>query len=297
MLDFSITSITEKIFASILAILVVYLLSRILSRLFAKWIHKADVLYSARKRLAYVSTIVGVVFVVGIWTEFLTGLTTFLGIIGAGIALALKDPLTSVAGWLYLTISRVYSLGDRIEIDGLKGDVVDIGVFQTTLLEVNGWVEGEQSTGRLATIPHNWLFFKKLYNYTTGFKYIWTEISVAVTFESDWKEAQRLITGIIDGISGDTPEQAAAAIRTASNKYLIKMGTLTPIVYTSIVDFGVQLTARFLVPVRSRRAKESQVYKAILDAIDAAENIDLAYTTYRIVQQDKKADGGPVLHR
>ena len=267
--------------------ILVYLITRIIAGLLDRWIHKPDVLYVVRKRLFYIATILGIILVAGIWTEFLSGLTTFLGIIGAGVALALKDPLTSIAGWLYLTVSRLYSLGDRIEIDGMKGDVVDIGVFNSILLEVDGWVHGEQSTGRLVTVPHNWLFIKQLYNYTTGFRFIWTETAVNVTYESDWKEAQRIITDIIDDISGDTPERAAAAIRTASNKYLIKLGTLTPIVYTANLDFGIQLTARYLVPVRSRRAKESQVIKAILDSFNASDTIDLAYPTYRIVQNSQ----------
>lgn len=288
MLNLSIISVPEKLIASGLVIIFFYLLTRLLFKLLEKWIKNPESFYSVRKRLVYFMTLIGALFVAGIWTEFISSLSTFLGIIGAGIALALKDPLTSIAGWLFLTVSRPYQLGDRIQIDTLKGDVVDISVFTTTVLEVEGWVGGEQSTGRLASIPHNWLFSKNIFNYTSGFRYIWTEVKANITYESDWREAIRLVEEILESAAGEIPELAAKQMRVAREKYLIKMGTLTPIVYTRIIDFGVELTARFLVPVRSRRATESRVAKEILDAFNASEEVDLAYITYRIVQQGKR---------
>lgn len=288
MLNLSMTSIPEKMIASGLVIILFYFLSRLIFKLLEKWIRNPALLYSVRKRIVYIATILGALFIAGIWTEFISGLSTFLGIIGAGVALALKDPLTSLAGWLYLMVSRPYILGDRIQMDNLKGDVVDISVLSTTVLEVEGWVGGEQSTGRLASIPHNWLFTKHIYNYSSGFRYIWTEVRANITYESDWREAIRLVEEILDSNSGEVPELAAKEMRLAREKYLIKLGTLTPIVYTRIIDFGVELTARFLVPVRSRRAMESRIAKDILDAFNNSDTVDLAYTTYRIVQQGRR---------
>jgi small-conductance mechanosensitive channel len=289
MLDFASHSIPEKIIASGLVIIIFYALSRLIFKLLEKWVRNPAALYASRKRLIYGMTLLGGVFIASIWMEFISGLSTFLGIIGAGVALALKDPLTSIAGWLFLTVSRPYILGDRIQIDDLKGDVVDISVFTTTVLEIEGWVGGEQSTGRLASIPHNWLFAKQIYNYSSGFRYIWTEVRANITYESDWREAIRLVEEILDKNSGEVPELAAKEMRLAREKYLIKLGTLTPIVYTRIIDFGVELTARFLVPVRSRRAMESRVTKDILDAFNNSEKVDLAYTTYRIVGTGHRA--------
>ncbi len=285
MFDLTISSIYEKIATSGIAILLVYFLTRLVIRLLNKWVNKPDILYSTTKKVIYGSTVIGVIVVVTIWTEFFSGITTFLGIIGAGIALALKDPLTSIAGWLYLAVSKAYQLGDRIEIDGLKGDVVDISVFHTTLLEVEGWVDGEQSTGRLSNIPHNWLFTKKLFNYTNAFRFIWTEVSVVITFESDWKKARDIVIELAKEVSGETPQQAVEEMRASSNKYLIKIGAVTPIAYITVVDHGVKITARLLTPVRSRRSLESSLYRLILEAFDAESDIALAYLTYRIVKE------------
>jgi len=285
MLDYSTTYFGEKMLGSIVAVLIVYLLSIVALRLLQKWVHNPDVLYATRKRVIYGATVFGVILVATIWADVLSGFTTFLGIIGAGVALALKDPLTSIAGRLYLAVVRPYSLGDRIEMDDLKGDVVDIGVFHTTLLEVGGWVGGEQSTGRLANIPHNWLFTKKLFNFTKAFPFIWTELNIMITFESNWQRALKIVTERSVEICSDTPEKATQAIRSATNRYLIKIGTLTPIVYTTVGEEGVKLTARFLTPVRMRRSRESQLYEAILEDFALSEDITLAYPTYRIVKK------------
>ncbi|HHS50920.1 MAG TPA: mechanosensitive ion channel family protein [candidate division Zixibacteria bacterium] len=287
-----IDSLEWKLIASGLVVIAFYLLARVILKLLDKIFHNPVTLYGVRKRVLYISTILGVFFIAGIWAEFISGLSTFLGIIGAGVALALKDPLTSIAGWLYLTVSRPYILGDRIQIDDLKGDVVDISVFTTTVLEIEGWVGGEQSTGRLASVPHNWLFSKQIYNYSSGFHYIWTEVKVNITYESDWREAIRLVEEILKNNSSDIPELAAKEMRLAREKYLIKLGTLTPIVYTRIIDFGVELTARFLVPVRSRRGMESRIAKDILDAFNTSDKVDLAYTTYRLVHDPHRPSDG-----
>jgi len=284
-MTYNISPFLEKTLGSILAILGTVVLASLLSRLSKKFIHDPSAKYSMRKRIIYGSTVFALVLVVTIWAEMLSGFTTFLGIIGAGIALALKDPLTSIAGWFYLAVTRVYQLGDRIEIRDLKGDVVDISVFHTTLLEVHGWVDGEQSTGRLVNIPHNWLFSNKVFNYTKAFSFIWTEISMVITFESNWKKAYEIATQKANEIAEDIPVRAEEAIRSASHKFLIKLGRLTPIVYLSVVDSGVKVSIRFLTPVRMRRTIQCKLFEAILEELDREEDVNLAYTTYRIVDK------------
>lgn len=273
-----------KVLGSLLAILVIYLLALLTRRVVRKAVSDPAARYPVNKRIFYISLIVALVIIAMIWAESLTSLTTMLGLLSAGLALALKDPISSVVGWLFISGSKIFQLGDRIEIDAIKGDVVDISMLTTTVVEIGNWVIGEQSTGRIVKFPNYWIFTKSIFNYTQAFPFIWTEIPFVVTFESDWKRASEIVQESMNEVAGDLPQKMKVSLERAKEHLLIHYRKYTPIVYIRVVDSGVQLVGRFLVQVRSRRGKEAELTQKVLDRFEKEKNISLAYTTYRIVK-------------
>lgn len=207
-------------------------------------------------------------------------LATYLGLLSAGLAVALKDPITNIAGWVFIIWRRPFEVGDRIQIGDHAGDVIDQRIFQLTLLEIRNWVDADQSTGRIIHIPNGKIFTQEQANYTKAFSYIWDEIPVMVTFESNWRKAKEALQEIADA-QDDLQEAARERIREASQKYLIYYNKLTPRVYTSVRDSGVLLTIRYLCEPRGRRARQESMWEAILDRFNAAPDIDLSYPTQR----------------
>ena len=169
---------------------------------------------------------------------------------------------------------------------GLKGDVVDVRLFRFTLMEVQGWVEAEQSTGRLVHVPNGIVFTQPVANYTEGFAYIWEETPVLVTFESDWKLAEELILDALEEAAPDVERTAGPRIRETARRYSIRIGALTPTVYITVEESGVLLTARFLVETRTRRGREDRVWRAILQRFAEAPSVELAYPTVRTYLHD-----------
>ncbi len=241
----------------------------------------AEDAYRANKVLNYVTTFVLLVTVAFIWVDTFDQIGTYLGLVSAGIAIALADLLKNMAGWAYILTRRPLNVGDRIEVNAVKGDVVDIRLFRFSLMEIEGWVGAEQSTGRLVHVPNGVVFTSSVANYTEGFPYIWHEIPVLITFESDWGLAERLMLEILGSEGPDIEGPAGATIRATARRYSIKVGTLTPTVYLTVKDSGVQLTARFLVETRTRRGREDRVWRSILEAFAEQPTIDLAYPTVR----------------
>jgi small-conductance mechanosensitive channel len=169
-----------------------------------------------------------------------------------------------------------------VEIAGHLGDVVDIRAFRFTLMEVAGRVDAEQATGRLMHIPNGLVFTNPLANFTEGFEYVWHEIPVLITFESDWEAAEGLLSEIVTAHAPDMSAVAAARqLRDAATSYQIKFTHLTPTVYLTVRDSGVLLTGRLLVPVRELRAVERDIWKAVLRAFASRDDIELAYPTVR----------------
>ena len=217
-----------------------------------------------------------------IWLENIGSVATFLGLVTAGLAIALQDPVVNLAGWFFILIRRPFEVGDRIEIGGIAGDVIDIRFFQFTINEINNWVDADQSTGRVVHIPNGQVFREPQANYTQGFGFIWNEIAVLITFESDWKRAKEILNAIIREHSEKFSKKAERELIENSKKFMIFYTKLSPIVYTSVKDSGVLLTMRYLVNPRNRRITEHHIWEAVLDQFAREKSIDLAYPTQRI---------------
>jgi small-conductance mechanosensitive channel len=196
-----------------------------------------------------------------------------------------------MAGWLLILIRRPYETGDRIQIGNNGGDVIDIRLFYTSMLEIGNWVDADQSTGRIIHCPNGKIFTEPIFNYTRGFEYLWNEIKIVVTFESNWKKAKDIIQEIGSKDYVDLGEKVRAKIKRMSKKYMIHYDKLTPIVWTNIVDFGVELTLRYLTDARKRRSTQDAICHSILDRFDKEPDIDFAYPTYRIYRQGEDSSG------
>lgn len=237
--------------------------------------------YRARKISTYVATVLGITILAWIWVDAFDDLPTFLGLVSAGIAIALADVLKNMAGWVYIWSRRPFRVGDRIEVDDTKGDVVDIRLFRFSMMEVGNWVDADQSTGRLVHVPNGIVFTSQVANYTEGFEFIWQEIPVLFTFESDRTRAREILETAVRQHAPNVEREAGARIRETARIYQIKLGALTPIVYLSVEDSGVRYTARLLVDPRRQRNIAQSIWEAILDALDEEPNVDLAYPTVR----------------
>jgi len=227
-----------------------------------------------------------------IWISGVQELATYISIVSAGLLIALQDTVSNLAGFVFIVVRKPFQLGDRIEIDGLAGDVVDIRIFQFTVVEIKNWVDADQSTGRIVHIPNRKVMIEAIANYTTGFEYIWDEVGVLVTFESDWRNAKQILWEIAQQHCEQFSPQAEEQLRRTAQRYMIIAGKLTPIVYTTVRDSGVLLTLRYLTKARQRRGNAQSIWEAILDAFAEHDNIDFAYPTTRFYDNHREGKPG-----
>ena len=188
----------EKILYSTIAITIVYVLFEVVLGGYAtRRIKDSKTRYSFRKVLSVVSLAIGLLSLLTIWITETQNVLIAFGLIGAAIAFALQDIFKNFMGGILLFISGTYRVGDRIEVDNKYGDVIDIGVLYTTLMETREWVSGDQVTGRLTIIPNGIVLVGTVHNYTRDFDFIWDEISLPITYDSDWNQATQIILDII----------------------------------------------------------------------------------------------------
>ncbi|MGM0545558.1 MAG: mechanosensitive ion channel family protein [Bacteroidota bacterium] len=278
--------ITYQLILSVIAIVAIWLIRFIAIRIINRKLPEAKAQYKWRKNLTYIAVFLGFLIVGRIWFEGLQSLATFLGLLSAGLAIALRGPVTDFAGWIFLLWRKPFDVGDRIQVGEMKGDVIDIRVFKFTILEIGNWVHADQSTGRVVHIPNHKVFDNSLANYTSDFEFIWNELEVLVTFESDWKKAKAILQEVADEHLKDFVEQAENQVRRAKKSYLIHYRYLTPTVYTDVRDSGICLTIRHLSNPRRRRSLGQAIWEATLDKLSQHDDIDLAYPTMRIYKPE-----------
>ena len=278
----------SKLLTSILTIAVILLLRYLVLQLALRRIEDPKYRYQWRKTVNYVAFIVGVLVVGRIWIEAFQSLSTFLGLLSAGIAIALKDPIMNVAGWAYIMWLRPIKVGDRVQVGDLAGDVVDQGVFQFTLMEIGGSLDSESSTGRIIYVPNGMIFNQKLVNYTHGFPFIWNEVPVIITFESDWETAKELLQEIGKRHGEKVTQAVERELRKSSHKFLIHEHKFQPRIFTDVKDQGVLLTIRYMCAPHERRATTHAIWEDILKEFAKHDNITLAYPTTRIYREPEE---------
>lgn len=285
------SQLQQRILATLALLFVFGGLRFIALRMCYRRVQDTKALYQWRKTITYVTGILAFLAVGSMWFQGFSSVSTFLGLLSAGLAIALQDPIVNLAGWLFIIIRRPFEVGDRVQIGEHRGDVIDIRIFQFTLMEVGNWVDADQSTGRVIHIPNGKVFREAQANYSKGFQYIWNEIAVLVTFESDWKKAKLILVDIARRHAEHLSRTAETKLKEAAKKFMILYTHLTPVVYTKVADCGVLLTIRYLCEPRKRRSTEQDIWEDILVEFAHHDDIDYAYSTYRYY--DNVTEGKP----
>jgi small-conductance mechanosensitive channel len=282
-----------KLLSSLVVILLLLFVRKLVLKAVWQRTEAFQVRYHWRKISNYVAFFLTILFLGRVWFEEFQSVATFLGLLSAGLAIALRDPIVNLAGWLFILWRRPFGVGDRIQIGIHSGDVIDARIFQFTLMEVGGWVNADQSTGRIIHVPNSKVFTEPQINYTEGwFDYIWNEIPVLVTFESNWKKAKEMLGEIAERHAGHLVSSAQFKMKESSRQFMIFSPNLAPSVFTTVAESGVLLTMRYLCDPRKRRDSTTEIWEEVLDRFSPCNDIDLAYPTRRFYDNDREGKIG-----
>lgn len=226
--------------------------------------------------------VVAVVVLAVVWRPFAGRAGVVLGFMAAGIAFAMQEVIGALAGWVNIVSGGIFRIGDRIQMGGVRGDVIDITPLRTKIMEIGGggddatWVRGRQFTGRVVAVSNKATFTEPVYNYSASFDYLWEELTAPVAYESDWRRAAVILEEEARRVSDS--DDAGDAIRKMARHFPVPRTDVEPRVYTNATDNYLEVTARFVVPVRRALAVKDELTRRVLDRLDAA-GIELASAT------------------
>jgi len=273
----------QKFSYSFIAIACSYLFfSLILEEIITKRISQSKARYSFRKTTQLLFVAASAVVVLRIWIVNPQALLVAYGLVGAGVAIALQDVFKNFAGTIAILTTSIYRVGDRIEIGEKYGDVIDIGLFYSSLLEIRSWVDGDQTTGRITTIPNGMVLGQPLNNYTKDHSFIWDEISLPITYQSNWKKAVEIIEALVASHTNKDTERAEKEILRLEQKYYLTRRNIVPKVFIKPTDNWIMLSIRYVVDVRDRRLVSNKISSDVLARIEQENDITIASQTLTV---------------
>jgi small-conductance mechanosensitive channel len=277
-------SIFWNIVWAIAGLVLINLVISLVQRWISRRLGDIQARYTARKMITFTGYIVMVLFVLGVFSNQLSSIGVALGVAGAGIAFALQEVIVSIAGWIAISFGQFYNVSDRVMVGGIKGDVIDIGILRTTLMEIGEWIQGDAYNGRIVRVANSFVFREPVYNYSADFPFVWDEIVLPVRYGSDYEFVRNLLLDAANEIVGDYTASAEDNWRRVVRKYLIEEAPLQPSVSLAANDNWVQFTLRYITDYKKRRSTKDALFTRILGmAEQAPEKITFASATFELV--------------
>ena len=254
------------IFISLLIILIANIIRQIVLRLSLKKDLNSREKYMYNKKGHAIFSIIVFVLLFLVWSDYLKSFMTIITFISTAITLSIKDIVFNWVSGIYIRTSKIFSLEDRIEVNGLRGDVVNINKTGFDLLEIGDRVNSEQSTGRIVHVPNSIVFSYPVKNYVRAFKYIWDEMNIKIPLDADVLKTKKELYRILkkNATLRDIPNKMENEVNNASSEYRIYFNNLEPIIYVEIVESHIEMYLRFLVHPKKMRGIENSIWLDIL---------------------------------
>lgn len=274
-----------RIVTIFIGVAVIWIIIKTLQKnLFSK-IKGNDNRYRAKKFSTFIGYLLIIVLITVVFSDRLRGLTVALGVAGAGIAFALQEVIASFAGWLAIMFGGFYKTGDRVQLGGIKGDVMDIGVLRTTLMETGQWVDGDLYNGRIVLIANSFVFKEPVFNYSGDFPFLWDEIKIPIQYGSNYDRAESIFKTAGIEVAGDLTQRSQERWHAMQYKYRLEEAQTEPMVSLIANDNWVEYTLRYVVNYKKRRATKTALFKKILKEVEATNGeIKFASATFQLVE-------------
>lgn len=273
-----------KFVTVLIGIIVINILVRLARRALLPRIEGVDTRYRFRKLISFIGMLVGFILITVVFSNKLGNLTVAFGVAGAGIAFALQEVIASIAGWAAISVGGFYSVGDRVQLGGIVGDVIDVGILRTTVMEIGQWVKADLYNGRIVRIANSFVFKEPVFNYSADFHFLWDEITVPVKYGSDYRLAREILLAIAQEEVGSYIPHARKDWEQMVRKFMIEKATVEPMVTMIANDNWIEFTVRYVVDLKKRRSTKDILFTKILDAFQATDGkVSIASATFHLV--------------
>ena len=285
---------TARLLIVLLGLLAIYAFVQITKKVLTRQVHGHEDRHRSRKLINISGWALFFVLLAFVYANKLSGLLLTLGVAIGGIVIALQELVASLAGWVMIVAGRTFKTGDRIELGGVRGDVIDIGFFRTSIMEIEQWVEGDLYNGRISRVANSLVFKAPFHNYSGDFPYLWEEIAIPISYGSDYDQATTIFHDIADELTHDVADDVEKHWKVMREKYLIYSAKTVPVVTLEMQDNWVQFYIRFPIDFNQRRYVRDRFHREVLKRLTAHPNIHIAVKKLQLMdQRDRTVEKEP----
>ncbi|MEQ3664753.1 mechanosensitive ion channel family protein [Olleya sp.] len=275
----------QSIIKYIVIVAFVLLCVQFIRRFLKKNIANTSVRYKSQKGIELIGYFVLAFITVLYFTGSIKDFTVTLGLLSAGLAFTLQELILSIAGSVYIFVVKVYEPGDRIEINGIKGDVIDVDSIYTTMMEIGQWVESDNYTGRIVKLSNAFVFKGPVYNYSKDFPFIWDEFNLPIRYGSDIDLAKSIIIKAATTTLAEYTKASKDQWIEVVNKYYIEDAMVEPTLATTLTDNWIKFNLRYIVDYKKRRITKHILNDLIRTEIEATNGkVVLASQTIELIK-------------
>ena len=268
----------------ILAIIILIIV-RLLRKQLKKTIPNAAIRYKSQKGVEIFGYILLVIIAITYFTGTIKDFTLIIGLFTAGMAFTLQELILGIAGSLYIFLVKVYAPGDRIEINGIKGDVIDVDSVYTTMMEIGQWVSSDNYSGRIVKLSNAFVFKGPIYNYSQDFPFIWDEFNLPIRYGSDIDLAKSIIIKIASETLAEYTASSKSQWKDVVSKYYIEDAQVDPTLAITLTDNWIQFNLRYIVDFKKRRVTKHVLNDSIRVEIEKTNGkVILASATIEIIK-------------
>lgn len=263
----------NKLFYLVTAIILVLLFLYFLKKTISKQIDDSTKKYKVKKASNYFAYLLILIIALFIYRDKVGNVGIAVGLAGAGIAFALSEVITSFAGWLSIMFTNQVRVGQRVKIGDLKGDIIDIQILKTTIMEVGDWIKGDLYNGRITTLSNSFIFKQPIQNYSADYPFVWDEIEIPLRTQSDFKLAKEVFINVTNEICGKYAAQSKKKWIEMQNKFRIENAQVEPMVTMTFNENWITFTIRYIVDYTKRRSTKDLLYTRLLEEINKQDNL------------------------
>ncbi len=263
----------------------VLIIIQLLRRILKKTLPETSVRYNTQKGVEFFGYLILIILSISYFTGNIKDFTLLIGLFSAGIAFTLQELILSIAGSIYIFVLKVYKPGDRIEINGIKGDVIDVDSVYTTMMEIGQWVSSDNYSGRIVKLSNAFVFKGPIYNYSKDFPFIWDEFNLPIHYESDVELTKSLIIKIASETLSEYTSESKSEWKHVVDKYYIEDAIVDPTLSVKLTDNWIEFNLRYIVDYKKRRITKNILSQRIYEEIKKhKDRIVLASTTVEIIK-------------
>ena len=267
--NYILNSAFDKIVTFLTGVIIIWLIIKLTQKYLSLKIKDNDNRYKAKKFSSFIGYVLTIILIAVVYSDKIGRFTVALGVAGAGIAFALQEVIASFAGWLAIIFGGFYKSGDRVQLGGIKGDVMDIGILRTTIMEIGQWVDGDLYNGRIVLVANSFVFKEPVFNYSSDFTFLWDEIKVPIEYGSNYDKAKQILLNIGKEVAGDLSQKSKEQWNALEKKYRLEDTQTESMVSLIAKDNWVEFTLRYVVNYKKRRLTKTELYTKILKEVDA----------------------------